>query len=330
MTNRSILVFATGGTIGMHETPRGLDLDPGFETALENMVAAICDPLDLEYRINHLNPPIESANADAATATRIARAISARVRANRPRGVVITHGTDTLAYTGARLAFELASLGSPVVLTGSQLPHAAANSDAPGNLSLAIRAAAKASETAPVSIAFNGTLIAAVRATKAHAQAMQGFRAERALGDNVRGVPAALLQAATSIGRSVPARVISFRFVPGIIAEDLRAAVGANPDGLVLECYGSGNAPMARPGMAEALREICERIPVAAVTQCATGGVESGAYAVGGELAATGVLDGADMTVEAALAKLSFALDLGLEGAPLRSFFALNMVGERS
>ena len=113
-------------------------------------------------------------------------------------------------------------------------------------------------------------------------------------------------------------------------ADDLRAAVGGRPDGLVLECYGVGNAPMARPGMAEALREICESLPVVAVTQCSTGSVDAGRYAVGGELAATGVIDGGDMTLEAALAKLAYGLDAGFEGTPLRSFMRLNLVGERS
>ena len=81
--------------------------------------------------------------------------------------------------------------------------------------------------------------------------------------------------------------------------------------------------------MAQALGDICASIPVIAITQCATGWVDPERYAVGGELAATGVIDGGDMTVEAALAKLAFGLDAGLEGAPLRSFLQLNVVGER-
>ncbi len=321
-----VLVFATGGTIGMHDTLRGLAPDPSFEATLGEMVAEICEPLGIGYRINHLSPAIDSANADAETAPRIARTVSARIRASRPRGVVITHGTDTLAYTGARLSFELAGVGAPVVLTGSQLPHSAPDSDAKPNLSLAIRAAVRAAVDAPTCIAFGGEIIPAVRATKSHADAMRAFRAERSLGAQPQGIPADLGEEAH---RLTNARVISFRFVPGVTADDLRAAVGAQPDGLVLECYGSGNAPMARPGMAAALKEISDRMPIIAVTQCATGSVDSTRYAVGSELAATGVIDGADMTLEAALAKLSYLLDLGLEGDALRSVMALNLVGER-
>ena len=322
-----MLVFATGGTIGMRETPNGLAPDPGFEAVLERMVASICKPLDIDSWINHLSPAIDSANADAETASRIARAVRARVRTKRPRGVVVTHGTDTLAYTAARLAFDLAGLGVPVVLTGSQLPHGAPNSDAQANLTLAIRAAVRAAPDAPACIAFGGSLMPAIRATKAHAETLDAFRAERPLGAEPSGPPRSLGEGAA---RLLPARVISFRFVPGVTADDLRAAVGGRPDGLVLECYGAGNAPMARPGMAEALREICESLPVVAVTQCSTGSVDAGRYAVGGELAATGVIDGGDMTLEAALAKLAYGLDAGFEGTPLRSFMRLNLVGERS
>ncbi|MFC6234497.1 asparaginase domain-containing protein, partial [Leucobacter soli] len=135
----TVLVFATGGTIGMRRTEKGLAPDPRFPDALEEMVAEICGPIGAQSRINHLNPPIDSANADVDTAPRIARTVGARARTARPRGIVITHGTDTLAFTAARLAFELAELGVPVVLTGSQLPYGAEGSDAGPNLALAIR-----------------------------------------------------------------------------------------------------------------------------------------------------------------------------------------------
>ena len=323
----TVLVFATGGTIGMRSTEKGLAPDPGFPEVLERLVASVCAPLGAEYRINQLSPPIDSANADAGTAPRIARAVGARVRTVRPRGVVITHGTDTLAHTAARLAFEFADLGVPVVLTGSQLPHGEAGSDAPANLALAIRAALTAKPSAPVCIAFGGELLPAVRTTKYQAEALEAFRAERPLGPGPVGV---LGPGAPSANPGEPARIIPFRFAPGTAAADLRAAVGGRPDGLVLECYGSGNAPMAKPGMAAALREICAELPVVAVTQCATGGVDFGRYAVSHEMVKAGVIDGGDMTLEAALAKLAYALDRGAWDDALRELMSRNLVGERT
>lgn len=328
----TLLVFSTGGTIGMHRTDRGLAPDPDFPAALENYVAAICEPLGARYRINHLNPPIDSANADSDSAPRIARTIGARVRTVRtgsgkaPIGVVILHGTDTLAYTAARLAFDLADLGAPVIMTGSQSPLGEDGTDAVANLSLAIKAAVRAREGSPVSIAFGGRLLPAVRATKFQAEAPLAFRAERGL------IPGGVGTGGVSGSESLPAaaRVISFRFVPGVNADDLRAAVGGNPDGLVLECYGAGNGPTARPGMADALREICDRMPVVAITQCVTGSVDFSRYAVAAGLVDAGVIDGGDLTVEAALGKLAFVLDRGVRGAELREAMALNLVGERA
>ena len=324
----AVLVFATGGTIGMHDAGRGLVPDPHFPEALDAVVGEICSRIGADHRINHLAPPIDSANADAETAPRIARAVRARVNTHRPRGVVITHGTDTLAYTAARLAFELADLGAPVVITGSQLPLGAAGSDAQANLSLAISTAVRARSSAPAAIAFGGALVPAVRATKYQTEAHAGFRAERALGADPIGIPRS---EALREGRPAdPARVVSFRFVPGATADDLRAAASTGPDGLVLECYGSGNGPMARPGMIDALREVSTRLPVVAITQCSTGGVNLERYAVGRQLAATGVIDGGDLTLEAALAKLAFGIDRGLSGPALRALLVANLVGERT
>ncbi|QAB19133.1 hypothetical protein Leucomu_04400 [Leucobacter muris] len=320
-----MLVFATGGTIGMHETDAGLAPDPDFPEVLERLVAGICRPLGLEARINHLLPAIDSANADAETAPRIARAISARVRTQRPRGVVILHGTDTLAYTASRLAFELAGIGSPVVVTGSQLAHGAPHTDALDNLALAIRASVKAAPGAPVSVAFGGAILPAVRTVKHDSVSLAAFRAERSLAPDPAGIPSA---PSGLDSPAAPARVLSFRFTPAVTAADLRAALGGGPDGLVLECYGSGNAPMARPGMLGTLREICGSLPVVAVTQCATGGVDLARYAVGRELAAAGAIDGSDLTVEAATAKLGFLLDRGHRGAELRGLMEQNLVGE--
>ncbi|MBL3698633.1 L-asparaginase [Leucobacter luti] len=324
MSAPSVLVFATGGTIGMRATEQGLAPDPDFPEILEQLVGVICAPLGIAPRINHLLPPIDSANADSDTAPKIARAIRARVRTHRPRGVVILHGTDTLAYTAARLAFELGDLGVPVVVTGSQLAHGAAGTDARDNLTLAIRAAVKAAPGSPVAIAFGGALLPAVRATKHDSRALTAFRAEAPLGADPAGLPAPPADAIVS----GPARILTFRFVPGVTVDAVRAAVGGRPDGLVLECYGSGNAPMARLGMPAALREICAALPVIAITQCATGGVDLARYAVGQELAGAGVIDGSDLTVEAAIAKLGYLLDRGFRGAELRQLVERNLVGE--
>ena len=167
----------------------------------------------------------------------------------------------------------------------------------------------------------------AVRATKIHTHDFEGFGASRPPAPDAVGTASARLGEAEN---RTSARVISFRFVPGATADDLRYAVGGAPDGLVLECYGSGSGPVDRPGMAEALSEIAAALPVVAITQCRTGGVDLGRYAVGRRLAQCGVIEGGDMTLKAAIAKLGYALDRGAEGDELREVMRLNLVGERT
>lgn len=322
----TVLIFATGGTIGMHDLGRGLEPDPNFPEVLEQIASAYAAPLGYRVKVNLLQPAIDSANADEETAPKIARALRARIGASAPRGVVVLHGTDTLAYTAARLAFELSGLSSPVVVTGSQFPHGADGTDAFDNLRLAIRTSTQASPGAPVSVAFGGKVIPAIRATKFDADRLSAFRAERPLGASPVGIPRP--PAETSEVRLTHARVLSYRLTPATTARDLLAAVGGEPDALVLECYGAGNAPMAKPGMSEALREIGRRMPIVAITQCALGTVNTERYAVGREFAAAGVIPGRDLTVEAAIAKLGFLIDSGFTREQIDALVPMNFVGE--
>ncbi|KIP52229.1 asparaginase domain-containing protein [Leucobacter komagatae] len=322
----TILIFATGGTIGMHDTGNGLEPDPGFLEILEERADRIASRYGYRARVNQLQPAIDSANADEETAPKIARALRARVGAMRASAVVVTHGTDTLAFTASRLAFELSGLGVPVVVTGSQFAHGVRPTDAFDNLQLAIRAVTQASPTAPVSVAFGGAILPAVRVTKSDAEALKAFRAERELGSNPLGLPGTPSEQA--LVRPAHARVLSVRFTPALAARDLLALASGEPAAMVLECYGSGNAPMTKPGMKDALKSISERMPVVAITQCANGSVDTDRYAVGRQLAAAGVTAGADLTIEAAIAKLGYLLDRGFSPTDIARLMPTNLIGE--
>ena len=322
----TILVFATGGTIGMHDVGGGLEPDPAFLEILEDRADRIASRFGFRARVNQLQPAIDSANADEETAPKIARALRARVGAMRASGVVVTHGTDTLAYTASRLAFELTGLGVPVVVTGSQFAHGAPDTDAFDNLQLAIRAVTQANPAAPVAVAFGGKILPAARSTKSDAESVTAFRAERPLGSAPAGLPAA--PHSDALVRPSHARVLTIRFTPAFAARDLLALASAGPDALVLECYGSGNAPMAKPGMRDALLTISQQLPVVAITQCALGSVDTDRYAVGRQLAAAGVTSGADLTVEAAIAKLGYLLDRGFTTQEITELMPVNLIGE--
>lgn len=88
-------------------------------------------------------------------------------------GIVVTHGTDTMAYTASVLSFMLQNLQKPVVLTGSQLPVGTPLSDARSNLATAL--AAVDSDVRGVSIAFNHKIIRGCRAVKVRTMGFDAF-----------------------------------------------------------------------------------------------------------------------------------------------------------
>lgn len=322
----------------MRESDRGLQPDRQFDTALEQLVDEVSADLGASVRINHLTPAIDSAEASADWAPSIARAVRARVRASTIRAVVITHGTDTMSYVAARLAFELATIDAPVIVTGAQWPHGAPHSDAEENLRLSLRTAAKTAAhhatgaasraVTPVTIGFGGLVLPAVRAQKFSTVDRAAFRAHRPLANGATGIPAEP-ELPTAPFRASPARVVSLRMVPGITPSDVEAIAHAGASGLVLECYGSGTAPMSQPGMRDVLESITSQMPVVAVSQCEQGNVEFGRYAVSRQLQETGVLNGRDLTVEAALAKLGFLLDRLPNNDPrIAELMSQNLIGE--
>ena len=132
-----LLLIHTGGTIGMAQTKLGL---APMQGVLESALASI--PTTAAITVLPLMPLIDSANATPSDWNRIAAAIASAHDTHD--GFIVTHGTDTLAFTAAALCYALAGLKRPVILTGSMLPLTVANSDGPRNLTDAIAAAQSA------------------------------------------------------------------------------------------------------------------------------------------------------------------------------------------
>nr|WP_269453783.1 hypothetical protein [Pseudoclavibacter sp. 13-3] len=106
---------------------------------------------------------------------------------------------------------------------------------------------------------------------------------------------------------------------PGVTAALLDAALGEGP-AAVLCCFGSGTVPSESPGLEDVLREHARRQTVVAISQSGHGGVHLGAYAAAAALQAAGVVDGRDLTLEAALAALHVALACALDAPGTAAF----------
>ena len=228
-------------------------------------------------------------------------------------GVVVVHGTDTMAYTASALAFLLPGLDRPVVLTGAQRPLVEVRTDARANL---VDACMLATMPVPeVGIAFGSKLLRGCRATKLDAWGMNAFGTPSCaplveLGVTVE-IAAHVLPPRTRVpfDRRIEPRVLAARVFPGLDPRLLAGALRTGVRGVVLEAFGAGNVPHLENSLVPVIEEATERdIPVVIASQCARGAVDLSRYQGGSAAAHAGAIGAGTMTSEAALAKLMVAL----------------------
>ncbi|RCI74314.1 asparaginase, partial [Pseudomonas aeruginosa] len=242
-------------------------------------------------------------------------------------GVLLLHGTDTLAYSAAALSFLLLDLPIPVLLTGSMLPAGAPGSDAWDNLVGALRVLQEG-HARGVQVYFNDALLHGARVSKLRSDAFDAFaELPRPRHAEHAPVPAAL-------GYRQPRREVNLAVLPlypGLRAAHLRGLLDSGVEALLLECYGSGTGPSDDEELLALLREAYARgVLLAAVSQCAYGQVEFGVYAAGSRLRDAGLLSAGGMTREAALGKLFGLLGAGLGRDEAQRWFALDLCGENA
>lgn len=276
-----LLLIHTGGTIGMAETPEGLAPLKGL---VEEAIAARL-PAGAVLTADVFDPLLDSADVGPAHWNRMLETI----RRHPDAAVIITHGTDTMAFSGAALSQALAGENRRVILCGSMLPLGH-QGDAEGNLELAI--SAMASREPGVFLAFAGKLLAADGLVKHESHEADAFRAQpQATPD--------MPQRRTFEDRKLAILTLS----PGIPAEAVEAML-AKLDGAVLRIFGAGTAmndTVLLSVLAEAVRN-GKRLR--SVSQCEAGGLSPGAYAAGAGLWSTGIENGGSETPEAALIHL--------------------------
>lgn len=331
MSKRLLLLY-TGGTIGMEMSEAGLAPSPGL---LPRMIKKF-DSSERTLEVLEYPDLIDSSAITLQHWNRLIGDISSRYE--HYDGFVVIHGTDTMAYTASVLAFALKGLGKPVVLTGSQLPLVDTRSDGWANLADALEAASQA-DLCEVVIAFDRVLLRGCRARKLDAAGFHGF-------DCPNSQPLAEFGIQTRWRRDLwlPARghfepqaldesvqVGAFFLTPGIGAALIGGALSRMPlDGALLMSYGNGNTP-ADPVLLEGVRHACERgALVLNITQVPHGAVEPGAYAASQPMVQAGALSGADMTPEAALAKLTWLASTRLSQAERRASLTQSLAGEFS
>lgn len=306
---KKVLLIATGGTIACVQTDRGLI--PGLSgeelLAFVPEVAGLCrlDTLELF--------DVDSTNVGPDHWLAIARAI-----VNAYDGYdafVVTHGTDTMAYTAAALSYLVQGSAKPIVLTGSQLPMSDAHTDAKLNLLHSLLYVTDDSSR-DVVLVFGGMAIAGTRATKRRTRSARGFEsvnfpALATFADG--GVLRAEASPASASGplRAYDAlnrRVLTLKLVPGC-DPSVFEALAPHCDALVVEGFGMGGIPSA-PGYREAIFGWLDsgRMMVAA-SQAPEEGFDPSVYEVGhAYVECGGLLVSGDMTTEAVVTKIMWVL----------------------
>lgn len=331
-----MLLAHTGGTLGMRRRSDGSYAPaPGALAELLARQGDLRDEALPEVELLEFDPLLDSSDMRPLDWQRIADAIVDA--APRIDGAVVIHGTDTMAYTASALSFVLQGLAVPVVLTGSQIPLVELRNDARDNLITSLLLA-----TTPglheVVIYLGGAVLRGNRSTKVSAGALDAFASPNLpplaeVGVDVTWRSDLLRPAQAGPLRALRLRdvsVVALRLFPGITARVVEQVVQEPVRGLVLETYGSGNAP-TDPELIRVLAAATERgVVTVNVTQCLRGSVSMDAYAAGRTLQGAGVVSGGDMTAEAALTKLYVLVSQGLPSEEVARGMVDDLAGERT
>lgn len=338
--NASVLLIYTGGTIGMIENAETGALESFNFEQLQKHVPEL---QKFTFTIDSLqfDPPMDSSDMEPEAWRKLVRIIFDNYE--RYTGFVILHGTDTMAYTASALSFMLEGLNKPVILTGSQLPIGVLRTDGKENLMTSIEIAAAVDAgghplVPEVCIFFENHLMRGNRTTKMNAENFNAFRSFNypllaEAGIHIKYNPA-VTHAANDSQVLTPhylldTNIAVLKLFPGIHENVVAATLSI--DGLkavVLETYGSGNAPR-KVWFVRLLREASERgIVIVNITQCKAGMVEMERYETGYQLLQAGVVSGYDSTTESAVAKLMFLLGHGYAPEEVRERMSRSIAGE--
>lgn len=334
----SVLLIYTGGTLGMVYGESGA-LEPfNFEQILEQMPSL--HTLDIMLRVISFEELIDSSNAKPEHWQQIGRIIFNNY--TEYDGFVVVHGTDTMAYAASALSFMLENLAKPVVFTGAQLPIGALRSDARENLITAIEIASMQGihepRVAEVALYFDSFLLRGNRSKKVQSIHFDAFESENypvlaeagvIMDYNRSALMPVVVDKELILHENFDTNVVILPLFPGISQKVVESVLNTpGLKGVVLETYGSGNAPTEKWFLKALEVAVNQGIVIFNVSQCNGGRVIQGRYSTSTDMETVGVLSGKDITIEAAVTKMMFLLGEEEDPVQVRKKLVQPLVGE--
>ena len=319
---KRVLMIGTGGTIASEMTTEGYAPELTAEKLLGYVpdISGLCH-VDCRQIFN-----LDSTNLTPRHWVQMARTIQENY--NDYDGFVISHGTDTMAYSAAALSYLIQNSPKPIIFTGSQKPIGSETTDSKTNLRDSF-ICASSDRLSGVMIVFNGKVIMGTRARKTHSKSFQAFSSINypfiaVLQDGIlmqyidtkpEGDPVFYDRLDTKVGL--------VKMIPGTNVELVSYMLERN-DALIIESFGVGGLPSYEGGdFYSAIEAAVEQgKTVLVTTQVQHEGSDLTVYHVGHRLKkALNILEAYDMTTEAAVAKLMWVLGQSKDPARIRELF---------
>jgi len=308
-----LLIIYTGGTIGMQPSSDGYKACEGIQSLIENNLSERALAKIRPYHVHEFDHLIDSSNAQPKDWTQIAQCIIDNY-ANYS-GFIVLHGTDTMAYTAAALHHLLGTAIKPVIVTGSQIPLCEPRSDGASNL-LEAALFARSNQLSQVAVSFAGKLLAGYSAKKVHSSALAAFDSLNApllARANIQLEFSTNTKAKSHTSTSIATAIKAFKLpdltgknvavlylYPGISNVQIEAAFNHQASkAVVMLSFGAGNPPDQNTCLMSALKKAQRnKLAVVNMTQCYSGAVSQGTYAVGSALTKLGVISAENRTLE--------------------------------
>lgn len=305
---KKILLLSTGGTIASKQTEHGLMPEHSADVLL-SYVPKLNTLCEIAYK-EILN--LDSTNLQPENWVQIAKTIA--LEQSYYDGIVITHGTDTMAYSASALSFMLQNIKKPVILTGSQRSITEQPTDAIQNLYDAFYTAV--SDIPGVYIVFNGRIIQGVRARKLYTKDFDAFHSINSddIGHIKNGKviltnPVPTPKNPFQLDVKLNTKVLTLRLLPGTEPELIDKMIKLGYDGIILEAFGCGGIPNQGKNLLPCLKKAHDfGTAVVIASQCPYESVDLTVYDVNVQAAKLGVISAYDMTPETTAVKLMWVL----------------------